>query len=113
MLMATKKKTFWISYDLGLKGDYPGMYKFLDALKAKECGDSLAFFSKELASNDDYAQVIKDELTKNVGLSTTDRVYLIYLNDEGLIKGKFLNGGRKRAPWEGYAIGESQTDEGS
>jgi len=109
--MAYKKKAFWISYDLGLKGDYPGMYKFLDTLEAKECGDSLAFFNKFLGDNGSYTQVIKDELEKYVTLSSTDRIYLIHLDDENRIKGHFINGGRKRAPWDGYADGISDTDE--
>lgn len=108
--MADKRKVFWISYDLGLKGDYPGMYKFLDTLNAKECGDSLAFFNKSLGRNGDYAQVIKDELEKYVTLSNTDRVYLIHLDDKNQVKGNFLYGGRKRAPWEGYALSDSETD---
>ena len=36
-----KMKHFvWISFDLGVKGDYEGMYAWLDSKDAKECGDS-------------------------------------------------------------------------
>lgn len=28
----------WLGYDLGVKGDYPGMYAFLDDHDAIECG---------------------------------------------------------------------------
>jgi hypothetical protein len=34
--------TVWISYDLGVRGDYESIYSWLDAHGAKECGDSLA-----------------------------------------------------------------------
>jgi len=34
------KQTIWISYDLGLQGDYPGLYRWLDLHKAKECVNS-------------------------------------------------------------------------
>ncbi len=111
--MSTTNKAFWVSYDLGLKGDYTGMYKFLDTLKAKECGDSMAYFNLPLGNNGDYAQVINDKLKEQVTLSVSDRVYLIYLDDNKKVKGKFLSGSRKRAPWEGYSTSESQTEEDS
>jgi len=34
----------WLSYDLNIKGDYENLYIWLDAHKAKECGDSMATF---------------------------------------------------------------------
>ena len=38
------KQLVWLSFDLGVNGDYDGMYTWLDAYKAKECGDSMATF---------------------------------------------------------------------
>jgi hypothetical protein len=32
----------WMSYDLGVKGDYEGLYAWLDDHEAKECGNSVA-----------------------------------------------------------------------
>ena len=46
------KHFVWVSFDLGVKGDYEGMYAWLDRQKAKECGDSLACFWFEHASSD-------------------------------------------------------------
>jgi hypothetical protein len=95
-----KKKTFWLSFDLGIKGDYNGIYTWLDKLKAKECGDSLAVFQR--ASSEDHINKIKQELEKNVKLRQSDRVYVIWL--DGLkVKGQFIFGNRKPAPWEGFA----------
>jgi hypothetical protein len=34
--------TIWISFDLGIRGDYEGLYLWLDSHEAKECGESLA-----------------------------------------------------------------------
>ncbi|MHB9292468.1 hypothetical protein Holit_01566 [Hollandina sp. SP2] len=34
----------WLSYDLGIKGDYANLYIWLDEHKALECGDSIATF---------------------------------------------------------------------
>ena len=109
--MATKK-AIWISCDLGLKGDYTGLYTLLDTLQAKECGDSIAFYQKEYKG--DLKQAIKEELEKNVQLNKSDRIYITYLDDEtGKIKGSFIFGGRKRAPWEGYSVGAQNVEEDS
>jgi hypothetical protein len=108
--MATKK-AFWISYDLGLKGDYSGIYTWLDNVKAKECGDSVAFFAKEYTG--DIVEAVKKDILQYFTPSKTDRIYLIYLETKtGKVKGNFLFGGRKRAPWEGYAVSiKGLTDE--
>lgn len=107
------KKSFWMSYDLGLKGDYTGLYTFLDSLDAKECGDSIAFFQKDFG--DKFIEALKKEIEKYVKISKTDRIYVIYSDSKTKkSKGKFLYGGRKRAPWEGYATkSTSVTDEDS
>lgn len=104
------KKTFWISYDLGLKGDYTGLYTFLDSVQAKECGDSIAFFQRDYGEK--FLDGLKKDIEKFVTIAKTDRIYLIYLeNDTNKVKGKFLYGGRKRAPWEGYAMKNTSTTE--
>lgn len=106
------KNAFWISYDLGLKGDYSGMYAWLDSIGAKECGDSMAFFS--LDNFNGNLDSIKTEISGSVTLNKTDRIYLIYLDPKSKkMKGNFLFGGRKRAPWEGYATGNLATIEDS
>ena len=96
-------KAIWISYDLGLKGDYSGLYTFLDSMKAKECGDGFAFFEKDYGN--DLLDGLKKDIEAHVNLTKTDRIYVIYLDTSNVrMKGKFLFGTRKRAPWEGYAF---------
>jgi hypothetical protein len=41
------KSIIWLSFDLGVRGDYEGLYEFLDTHGAKECGDSLGFMNYE------------------------------------------------------------------
>ncbi len=100
-----KKQSVWISYDLGIKGDYPGLYKWLDIHKAKECGNSVAFFKYEYSTN--LIDELIDDLKKSVEFKNGDRVYAIfkYKNDENKVStaGRFIIGNRKASPWEGYA----------
>ncbi|MBU0558268.1 MAG: hypothetical protein KJ799_05055 [Bacteroidetes bacterium] len=97
-----KKKTFWLSYDLGLKGDYSSLYRWLDKQKAKECGDSIAVFNF-ICSTANPREEIKDSLLESVEFNKTDRVYLIWREDtKQTTHGIFLIGHRKPAPWEGY-----------
>ncbi len=96
------KARIWLSYDLGLKGDYEGMYIFLDSYGAVECGDSFA--SMEYPYEDDLREEIKQEIRDRVQLNKNDRVYLVWRKeDNGNFAGKFIIGRRKPAPWAGYA----------
>lgn len=101
------QKVIWLSYDLGLRGDYEGLYAWLDQHKAKECGDSLAFISYEYEG--DLIEHIEKSLRGSVRLEPKDRIYLIYEAEEGKQKGRFLFGKRKQAPWAGYAVGSTET----
>jgi len=102
------KKTVWISYDLGVKGDYEGLYGWLDNHTAKECGNSVAVFEYDYGDN--FLDELQQDLSQNVNLARHDRIYLIWRQDRK-IKGKFLFGKRKAAPWSGYGIHEPQVDE--
>jgi len=103
-------KTFWLSYDFGLKGDYEGLYAWLDNLKAKECGDSLAIIHVECGS--DYLKEIRNNFESSVQCSSGVRVYLIWRDEEtGQIRGNFLFGKRKPAPWKGYGNIYEETGE--
>lgn len=105
-----KKDSYWLSYDLGFKGDYEGIYTWLDSVGAVECGDSFAYFKKKYEGN--QIEALKDDIKNNVELDKLSRIYLIYFDSEsGKTKGGFLFGKRKRAPWEGYAPKDSIVDE--
>ncbi len=98
-----EKKTVFLSYDLGFKGDYPGLYTFLDKHEAKECGNGLAVFEFPI-SEDDFISELKNEIESVAHLEKSDRLYIIWRDETtGKVKGKFLQGNRTRAPWEGYA----------
>lgn len=96
------QKTIWLSYDLGVKGDYPSLYTWLDNHKANECGDSIAVIKYEVAEGEDLPNKLKLELVEAIDFGKTDRVYLIWRSNEGLLAGRFIIGKRKAAPWKGY-----------
>lgn len=98
-----------ISFDFGLKGDYSGFYSWLDEHNAKECGNGLAAltYSVDNTSFDQVYNQLKSEIQEKITLDKTDRIYMIMKDGEdGNMKGKFLFGSRKRAPWEGFFIRE-------
>ncbi len=103
-----KKENIWLCYDLGVRGDYSGIYAWLDEHDAKECGDSTAFLKYEYES--DLIAEIKRDLSDTVELSKRDRIYLIRMCDDK-IKGQFLFGKRKASPWEGYGTKDSESEE--
>ncbi|MBC7446657.1 MAG: hypothetical protein H7330_01185 [Hymenobacteraceae bacterium] len=100
-------KTIWLSYDLGLRGDYTNLYAWLDAHGARECGDSVAVFDYKIGG--DVIQWLKQELAEHVKFSPKDRVYAVFREGEKM-RGKFIKGGRKRAPWEGYSGHDTEED---
>lgn len=103
------KKMVWISYDLGIKGDYEGLYAWLDDHGADECGNSVAVLKQYEYANDLVTDLQKD-LAGSVAFARHDRIYIIWLEDLK-VRGKFLFGKRKAAPWTGYGFRESQVDE--
>jgi len=97
----------WLSYDLGVRGDYENLYVWLDSHKAKECGDSLAVLRYKYSSN--LVGEIRSDLESRVTITKRTRIYIIYRdNESNNVKGKFLFGGRKAPPWTGYS-GEVET----
>jgi hypothetical protein len=107
--MADAKKVFlWLSFDLGVRGDYEGMYQFLDAHKAKECGDSLGSFWYDY-KKDLIPELLKD-LKSHVEVNKRSRLYLIFPK-EGKRVGKFILGKRKAPPWAGFGPEEGEPEE--
>lgn len=106
------KHFIWVSFDLGVKGDYEGMYAWLDGKGAKECGDSLAGFSFESKSNDLLGGLKKD-LNASVAIDEKkSRVYVIRLV-KGKMKGRFIFGHRRNPPWAGFGGTGEDTEDSS
>ena len=103
------KKWIVLNYDLGLKGDYEALYRYLDNKEAKDCGNcnSVFFIDVKDTSFEEVVDFLRKEISENVKINTTDRIYITSTSEEAhdgdnRIKGRFLFGARKRAVWEGY-----------
>jgi hypothetical protein len=94
------KTGVWIHFDLGINGDYEGMYAWLDDHLAHECGESLAFVRYDADKN--LFEELKADISENVTLAPKNRIYVIFKDDAGNVTGNFLYGRRRRAPWTGY-----------
>lgn len=102
------KSTIWLSYDLGVRGDYEGLYTWLDAHGAKECGDSVAVLTYEFTGS--LPDKLKADLKKAFTVDKRTRVYVIYRErSTNKNKGSFLFGGRRAAAWTGYASTDAGT----
>jgi hypothetical protein len=102
--MIPQKKSFWLDYDLGLRGNYTGLFNFLDNYNAIECGSGLAYFVYENPrglTDEDLLEELKKEIEAAVTPASSDRIYIIW-RTETQVKGRFLFGNRKAAPWTGY-----------
>ena len=71
-------------YDLGVNGDYEGMYAWLDNQGAKECGSSVAYF--QFTHEGALPAALKSEIEGAVALNSRSRIYAIYKKDEPLAK---------------------------
>jgi hypothetical protein len=99
-----RKKAVWISYDFGLKGDYTGLYTWLDEHNAIECGHGIAFLLWDTKDVEHLTAEIEKNLKASVKLSKSDRIYVIWKEPtHGKVKGHFINGSRRQSPWVGYS----------
>ena len=106
------KSAIWISYDLGVNGDYEGMYAWLDDQEAVECGSSVAYIAQYTYDGEDLAQALRGDIRDAVEVDKRTRIYVIGKFAKGKRAGKFLFGGRKGSPWDGYGEqGEISDDE--
>jgi len=104
------KTGIWISYDLGIKGDYPALFAWLEDHGARECGDSVAFLRYEHTGP--LLAGLRSELLPIVEGNRSARLYVVYQKGKNQAhSGTFLYGNRKAAPWTGFgAAGEVVVD---
>ncbi|HEX4112274.1 MAG TPA: hypothetical protein VH020_07030 [Stellaceae bacterium] len=106
------QKSIWISYDLGIMGDYSSLYVWLDEHSAEECGDSVAFILYEYKG--DLIAHLKRDLERSIKLDRKSRIYIVFQDtDSAKIKGRFVFGRRKSAVWTGASprVQHAEADE--
>jgi hypothetical protein len=98
-----KKKRMWLTYDLGLRGDYESLYAWLDTQNAKECGDNAAFLV--FSYKRDFIKELKKSLFEAFEGDNRTRIYLVYRSEEkDKPIGVWLKGNRKSPPWTGFGM---------
>lgn len=98
------EKTIWISYDLDIRGDYTGLFAWLDNHDAKECGNLMAVLKYSVENGEDLVSKLTIDLKNQVKFKDSDRIYVVYADEKtGLNKGKFIVGNRRKSPWQGYS----------
>jgi len=103
------KSAIWVSYDLGVRGDYEALYAWLDDHEAKECGNNLAFFNYEYPHS--LLDTLTTEIRATLEITKQTRIYVIYRDRETTkIKGSFIVGNRKQPPWSGFGPHGFQAD---
>jgi hypothetical protein len=102
------KAFIWLSFDLGVRGDFEGMYQFLDTQKAKECGESVGAF--EYVYKRDLIAELTKELKEYVKFNNRSRVYVVFPKT-GKHVGRFIVGRRKPPPWAGFGPQQGEDEE--
>ena len=104
------RKTIWISYDLGVRGDYEGLYTWLADHGAKDCGDNLGILVFEFTGN--VIEAIEKDIKKTVDVTKKTRIYVIWRDKSTKkMKGRFIFGRRRSPPWTGYATNETVVED--
>lgn len=105
-----KEISIWLSYDLGVGGDFQGIYSWLDDNKAIECGNNMAYFKyvypDNIQTDKNFVEYIKNELEAKVEFKPGNRIYIVRKSIDkgknGKAVGSFVMGKRKANPWEGF-----------
>lgn len=98
--MAEKSQNVWLAYDLdSTEANYDGLYKWLAEHKALECTNSVAFI-RDYKYKEDICKEMAEDIQRNV--RHVNRVYLLYVNEDGGRKGRFIIGKRCANPWSQF-----------
>lgn len=105
-----KTVAIWLTYDMGVGGDFQGVYSWLDDHKAIECGNNNAFIKYQypdtIETDQAFATYIKEDLEKRIKFKPGNRIYIMRKafdsTRNGKTMGSFIIGKRKASPWEGF-----------
>lgn len=105
------KQRVWITFDLGVRGDYDRLYQWLDEKQAVEFGNGAATFEydfkKDANDINSMLEQLRKDIDDNVNCDAKTKIYALTLqNGQSRPAGSFIFGKRKPSPWEGYASKE-------
>lgn len=102
-------KNIFVTFDFGMKGDYDGLFKWLDENNAEERGYGVARIpsynlDKNITTDLAVLKSVRETLKERINIGNSDRIYLMWpsLEKKSLAAG-FAFGKQKQAPWEGFA----------
>ncbi|GHT65993.1 hypothetical protein AGMMS50239_26740 [Bacteroidia bacterium] len=106
--------SIWMTYDLGVGGDFRGLYSWFDDHEAIECGNNIAYFKYKYAdsihTDKEFANSLKQDLSKNIKFTPSNRIYIVRKSiEKGNTIGTFIVGKRKANPWEGFGTKPDNT----
>ena len=92
------KVPVWISYDLGSKGDFTNMYRWLKGYEALECGNSTAqiWYSKERGRK--LVPSLRKEIEEAIAINAETRIFIIYRGSKNTLHEKWLIGSTNPTP---------------
>jgi hypothetical protein len=105
-----KTVVIWLSYDLGVGGDYQNLYAWLDSHEATECGPNLAYIKIQIPDNvktdENLVTFLQAEILSTVEIKPGNRIYAIRESldiDNSKSRGSFIFGKRKASLWTGFS----------
>lgn len=104
--MKTIKKSFWLDFDLSNQQITKALFTWLDLKAAEQCASETAYFKLDVPEHytrDEISEWVKKDILKLVPATDLDTLYLIFQDEKGRLVGRYLSGGRRRAPWVGFA----------
>ncbi len=75
----------WLSFDMGLRGDYESLYEWLDEHGGEECGDSVAYLKYDCQDN--FPESLEEELRGAMEVTKKTRVYVVWRRNRWQAKG--------------------------
>jgi hypothetical protein len=102
--METIRKSVILNYDLGVRGNYAALYRLLDNLDAKEICEGSTSFEMDFTSSDfpSMFEELKEYILSEVEIKNNDRMYALFSDNTGQLKGGFLFGTRRVPIWAGH-----------
>lgn len=99
-----------LTYDLGISGDYKGLFKFMDSHEAIETAGNTGVFKFQYKAN--LKEELKSEIEKYVKINEGDRIYCFSkpVNENNFF-GFFVAGGRVTPPWKGFSQERVEQDQ--